>query len=345
MCSNAQFSPAFTGAGTAGVTLDFTGSVLQWNANSVAGNVTNAGTLTISGTSTLGLSGTLTNTGTILDTGTRSVLRQRHDGQQRARGDLQLPVRRNPGQRNGATGTSFNNAGTLEKSAGSGNSVISLPVNNTGSVRVQQGALSLQGGGVVGGTYLVLAGATLTFGTDNVTTASVALPSDFTASPLTWAGTFAGSAQDNSGSGLASAGVSLFNGQDYYDGTAFESPTVVFNPAALSANSWTYTILAANFTNDLAYAAGSEATDNHGGNEPSTIASFLLAPTTAAEGECRRSRERAHCRRHDGDDHRPEPGKTPRRSISARRPGDHRQRHEHHRSWSPAPAAAAGTWT
>ncbi len=53
----------------------------------------------------------------------------------------------------------------------------------------------------------------------------MALPSDFTAGPLNWAGTFTGSAQDNSGSGLASVGVSLFDGQDYYNGTAFASPT------------------------------------------------------------------------------------------------------------------------
>jgi len=175
------------------------------------------------------------------------------------------------------TGT-FANAGTLLESAGAGTTILDAALDNTGSVQVQQGTLSLQGGGVEGGSYLVLAGATLTFGNDNVTTTSVALPSDFTAGPLNWAGTFTGSAQDKSGSGLASVGVSLFDGHDYYDGTAFTSPTAVFNAAALSGNSWTYTIPTAIFTGDLAYVAGSEATDNDRGTEPSTISSILLAP-------------------------------------------------------------------
>ena len=69
-----------------------------------------------------------------------------------------------------------------------------MALDNTGSVQVQQGTLSLKGGGVEGGSYLVLAGATLTFGNDKVTTTSVALPVDFTTSPLNWGGTFTGSA-------------------------------------------------------------------------------------------------------------------------------------------------------
>ncbi len=175
------------------------------------------------------------------------------------------------------TGT-IANAGTIVESASGDTTTLDAALDNTGSVQVQQGTLSLKGGGVGGGSYLVLAGATLTFGNDNLTTTSLALPSDFTAGPLNWAGTLAGSAQDTSGSGLASAGVSLFNGHDYYDGTAFESPTQISNPAALSGNSWTYTILTANFQNDLAYTIESDATANNGGNEPSTITSLLLAP-------------------------------------------------------------------
>ncbi len=132
----------------------------------------------------------------------------------------------------------------------------------------------------MGGTYLVLAGGTLRFGNDNVTTTSIAVPSDFTTGPLNWSAAFAGTAQDNSGSGLASVGVSLFDGTHYYDGTAFESPTVVFNAAALSGNSWTYTILTSNFQSDLAYTTQSDATAKNGDNKPSTITSLLLAPVT-----------------------------------------------------------------
>jgi fibronectin-binding autotransporter adhesin len=178
------------------------------------------------------------------------------------------------------TGT-FANAGTLLNSADTGITVLGAALDNTGGVQVQSGTLSLQGGGVAGGSYLVQAGATLTFGNDNVTTKSVALPVDFTNSPLNWGGTFTGSAEDDSGSGLASVGVSLFDGTNYYDGTAFESPTAVFKPATLSGNTWTYTMPADNFTSDLAYATGSKATANDGDDESSTITSLLLAPTPA----------------------------------------------------------------
>jgi hypothetical protein len=171
----------------------------------------------------------------------------------------------------------FANAGTLTKAADGGTTPLGTVLNNTGSVVVQHGTLSLQGGSVVGGTYLVQAGATLTFGSDNVTPTSVALPSDFTDGALDWVGIFGGSAQDNSGSGLASVGVSLYDGKDYYNGTAFQSPTAVFNATMLSGTSWTYSIPTTIFTSNLAYAAGTKATDNQGGNEPSSITTLRLA--------------------------------------------------------------------
>ncbi len=277
---SSQFTPAFTGTGAS---LDFSGTVLQWNANDVGGTVINNGTLTISGsTNQYYLSGTLTNNGTIVDENTATIACNTgvtivNEGifNFNAGGTLTSG--------NGATGTVFNNTGTLEMTASSAVATMGLPLDNTGSVEVKQGTLSLQGGGVVGGTYLVLAGATLTFGNDNVTTTSIAVPSDFTAGPLNWGATFAGTATDNSGSGLASVGVSLFDGTNYYSGTGFESPTAVFNAAALSGGSWNYTIDAGNFQSDLPYAVASAATDNHGGSEPSNIASVLLvtvAPLT-----------------------------------------------------------------
>ena len=112
-----------------GVTLDFTGSVLQWNVNSVAGNVTNAGTLTISGTR-------------IWVYRARSPTPRRSSTPVRERSRLAANgtmINNEPGatfnfqadgtlnNANGETDTSFNNAGTLEKSAGSGISVISTP--------------------------------------------------------------------------------------------------------------------------------------------------------------------------------------------------------------------------
>ncbi len=62
---------------------------------------------------------------------------------------------------------------------GTGTTTLQAALGNIGRVAVQQGTLSLQGGGALDSTYLVLAGATLTFGDDNVTTTSIALPSDF----------------------------------------------------------------------------------------------------------------------------------------------------------------------
>jgi hypothetical protein len=176
------------------------------------------------------------------------------------------------------TGT-FANAGTLTELADGGSTTLQAAIDNTGSVQVQQGTLSLQGGGIVGGSYLVLAGAALTFGNDNVTTTSAAVPSDFTNGPLQWDTTFSGTTQDNSGSGIASVGVSLFDGTNYYNGTAFASSSPVFNAAATSGDSWTDKILTDIFQSDVAYSAGTSATDNKGGSEPSTIASVLLSST------------------------------------------------------------------
>ncbi len=308
--TSGAYAYGFAGTTTIdGGTIEFDGSASTGTLNESSGDLTGPGTLTVSGT-TVWTGGTMDGAGTTIAQGTLQIgLAGDTDDQETAERpdpdqcrDRHLGGRGLVSQADGGTfvnqanasfaiendltwssdGTgTFANAGTLLKSAGTGTTTLEAALDNTGSVQVQQGTLSLQGGGVEGGSYLVLAGATLTFGNDNVTTTSVALPSDFTTGPLNWAGTFTGSAQDNSGSGLASVGVSLFDGHDYYDGTAFESPTAVFNAAALSGSSWTYTIPTGIFTSDLAYAAGSEATDKDGGNEPSTITSFLLAPTPA----------------------------------------------------------------
>ena len=179
------------------------------------------------------------------------------------------------------TGT-IANAGTLLETASGDTTTVDAALDNTGSVKVVQGTLSLQGGGALGGTYLVMADATLTFpnatgGTDSVTTTSVALPSGFfTTGPVNWAGTFTGPS-----SALASVGVSLFNGTDYYKGTAFASPTQVYNPAVLSGNSWNYTIPTSIFPGAVADTVGTAAKATNGDNEPSTITSLLLAATPA----------------------------------------------------------------
>ena len=82
------------------------------------------------------MSGTLTNTGTILDTNTANITAGNA-------GNIVTTINNEAGATfnfqadgsldsfNGETNTSFNNAGTLEKSAGTGISTFLLPVNNT----------------------------------------------------------------------------------------------------------------------------------------------------------------------------------------------------------------------
>ena len=57
----------------------------------------------------------------------------------------------------------FNNAGTLDKSAGTGVSEISSVLNNSGAVEVQAGTLRLSGGGDSTGNFTIDANTTLDF--------------------------------------------------------------------------------------------------------------------------------------------------------------------------------------
>ncbi len=109
-----------------------------------------------------------------------------------------------------------NNNGVVRKSAGSGTSAIQIALNNSGTVEVQAGSLQLSGGGMVGGTYNVLAGATLNLlggsfvasgaplftgpGTRQMLAGNLTLPSDAI-------------------SGLNMAGGSLFLGGSFQGGT------------------------------------------------------------------------------------------------------------------------------
>src|SRR5205823_8093082 len=52
-----------------------------------------------------------------------------------------------------STPGTFNNGGTLRKSAGIATSTISLPLNNTGTVEVQTGTLNFSSGGTHSGPF------------------------------------------------------------------------------------------------------------------------------------------------------------------------------------------------
>ncbi len=168
----------FTGVGTSGAALNFTGSVLQWvttpNGNVLGGTVTNAGALTLATTNgDLFLAGTLTNTGpsgAIAVTGTDNIRDYTNgatiDNQAGATFDFQSAAgMTNYGNNTGA----FINAGTLEMSAGSGTAVIVFPVTDSGTILGNSGTLELTGGGSGGssaspGIVTAAAGATVILG-------------------------------------------------------------------------------------------------------------------------------------------------------------------------------------
>ena len=152
------------------------------------------------------------------------------------------------------TGT-INNQGAIIVNAGTATSTVVPDLNNTGSVVVQQGTLKLKGNGLVGGIYIIDAAGDLMDGSDSITTSSSAFPGVFTSGY--WSSTFNVTASDGSGTGLASVGVSLFNGSRYFDGTAFASATPVYLPAVLNGTNGSMTTPISIFTSDATYTFAS----------------------------------------------------------------------------------------
>ena len=171
--------------------------------------------------------------------------------------------------------TVFNNAGTFAKAAISATTVFKPALNNSGTVQVQQGTLNLTAVGIVGGTYSIGSSGVLMVDSDAITPTTPAFPDVFTSG--NWAATFAGTSTDTSGTGIASVGVSLFDGTHYFNGTAFVSTTPVFNPATLNGSAWTYAIPVAEFASDLSYTVQSQAIDHNGGAESSTTTLLTLS--------------------------------------------------------------------
>ena len=151
-------SGAVAGMLTSAGTLDLTGT----GAKTFAGTLTNAGTLTISGSSVI-LDGTLTNSGTVDVTGAGTISVNPSvatiNNQAGATFDFQADATlSNVYTGNGAAyPTAFNNAGTLEKSAGSGTTTIDFLLNNTGGTlsNTSPGTLELSGGGTIAGSTIV----------------------------------------------------------------------------------------------------------------------------------------------------------------------------------------------
>jgi hypothetical protein len=86
-------------------------------------------------------------------------------------------------------GSAFNNAGTVEKTAPNGTSTISIAFNNTGTVDVQSGTLSLVGGGTGSGTFTIESGAVLSASSYTLQNATVSGAGTLQAGNLTIGGT------------------------------------------------------------------------------------------------------------------------------------------------------------
>jgi uncharacterized repeat protein (TIGR03803 family) len=152
--------------GSGGVTFDMAGTLFQWTGGAIDvtnGDFTNTGNIHDPGSGNVVVTGagTLSNDGTFYEAGTRSVLLENGATLSNARGaTFNLTDNGDLGQSGGGT---LANAGTLEKTGGTGNSVISSSLVNSAAISVRTGTLALAsaGGTSTGGTFAVSQGATL----------------------------------------------------------------------------------------------------------------------------------------------------------------------------------------
>ena len=69
---------------------------------------------------------------------------------------------------------------------------------------------------------------------------------------------------DTTGFGIASVGLSIFDGSHYWDGFAFESTTPVFNATMLSNNLWSYHLDTSGLTDGTVYSLQTQITSRTG---------------------------------------------------------------------------------
>ncbi|NCO36038.1 MAG: hypothetical protein AUJ92_17565 [Armatimonadetes bacterium CG2_30_59_28] len=152
IASNSQCSDLdLTGGTLSGVGLLDVSGTLTWTSGTMSGSgvttIPAGATLNISGnTDRLFQSRTINNLGTTTWTGTGRILGEYgavFNNQSGGVFDIQNDVEF---QSNYSTQPTFNNAGTLKKSAGTGTSTFSVKVNNTGTVVAQTGTLEFAGG-------------------------------------------------------------------------------------------------------------------------------------------------------------------------------------------------------
>jgi RHS repeat-associated protein len=168
--------------GVGGATFNFAPGLFQWTGGGTIdesiGDLTNLGTITLAGSATkqFGSGATLENKGTIIQTGTGSLelfstnpsfpttLQNDAGALYEIEGDASIV------SPNGQT--VINNAGTIEKTAGTGTSTIVADgtLSNTGTIEAETGTVALSAtiaqvssGTLTGGTWNALGGATLQF--------------------------------------------------------------------------------------------------------------------------------------------------------------------------------------
>jgi uncharacterized membrane protein len=169
-----QLVSGTVGIGAGGATFNFAAGTFQWNGERINLNgqtLRNTGTVAVVSTSTLyannsvtgNLGGTLANTGTLVQQGASSlnlydsvVIANQSGGSYVFAGDGGIVL--------GDFSPSITNAGTFQKSSGTGGSTIGVFLANTGTLEVDSGTLSLNNGGSsTGTTFNVAQGANLVF--------------------------------------------------------------------------------------------------------------------------------------------------------------------------------------
>src|SRR5438477_5721844 len=136
----------FINSGSLTVPANASFSVMDWTGGTISGSlkVANNGALNMSGDGSKYLDGPLTNYGTVTWSGSGNLQLLNNAGSPYAGAIINqagglFDIQNDPGLYNYFGNESFQNAGTVRKSAGTGNISIYVPFTNTGTVEAQSG--------------------------------------------------------------------------------------------------------------------------------------------------------------------------------------------------------------